>query len=97
MSCIGLVTREIMDNRDKDFGHMGSRKLWILHRKTYITRNDVKPALKIIQQCEICQIAKNKNVGKSVVARNYLDGVAIDFISNLNKTRAGFQHIYQNF
>lgn len=92
------LTKEILLKLHSDFGHMGSRKLWLMFRENYYNKNDLSLSKKITTTCKTCQIAKDKNyrnynVTKSVIANKKLQLIAMDFISNLPKTNNGNQHM----
>lgn len=79
-------------------GHIGARKVWMVFRENYYCANDYKMVKSTIVKCELCQLAKSKNHVnqgwvKSIIAKECMDIVAIDFISELMTSWNRNKHI----
>ncbi|XP_023311184.1 uncharacterized protein LOC111691906 [Anoplophora glabripennis] len=55
------LTKQIIENLHKDYGHVGLDKTWRLFRENYYSKHDRQITKNIIQTCHICQVAKDKN------------------------------------
>jgi len=97
-----VVSQELAQNMLKilheKFGHIGSRKLWLLFRETFYCKNDLSIAKRITKICDICQKAKeynfkNQSTPKAIVTTAKHELIAIDFISDLSKSYGNNRHI----
>lgn len=93
-----VLAEEVVKQIHQLYGHPGIRKTWLIFRKNYIATNDGIITKKIINRCEVCQRAKEKNYHngvdpKSIVTQKPLQTIAIDFLSNLIRTEAENKHI----
>ena len=89
---------EILESLHNKFGHIGSRKLWLLFRETFFSKNDLTMAKRITKSCDICQKAKefnykNQSTPKAILTTEKHELIAIDFISNLSKSYGNNKHI----
>lgn len=93
-----VLAKRVMKELHEIYGHMGSRKLWLMFRETYVCRKDVSIAKEITSRCELCQLGKdknriNENEPKTIIAKECLEIIAIDFLSNLIESYDGKKHI----
>ncbi|KAK9887623.1 hypothetical protein WA026_023582 [Henosepilachna vigintioctopunctata] len=64
----------ILKELHEQYGHIGARKLWLLYRENYFTKNDQSLTKRITSKCKICQLVKskniiNKNIDKTIIAK----------------------------
>lgn len=81
----------------EEYGHIGMRKLWLMFRETYNCKKDVGVMKKIVSGCHLCCLAKyknhiNRNEVKNIMENEPLGLIAIDFLSNLVRSK-GFKHM----
>lgn len=99
------LAQEILKKLHERYGHIGSRKTWLVFRENYIAKGDVAIIKNIIRSCTICQISKdknshNQNIPKSITTNKPLETIAIDFMSNLipnDKNNRNILIILDNF
>lgn len=90
-------TEEIIKFFHEEYGHTGIRRLWMMFRENYFSKNDLTIIKNVIRLCHLCCLAKyknhiNKNVVKSIRVYNPLELVAVDFLSNLVRS-GGYKHM----
>lgn len=93
------LTEIILKDLHKRYGHIGSRKTWLIFRENFYAKNDYEIAKKLIVKCHDCCLGKsknhtNRNQVHSLVSKNILETIAIDYLSNLIKTKEGYRHIF---
>lgn len=91
-------TKTIVKDLHIRYGHIGVRKTWLIFREHFYAEKDLKIIKQMVRECEVCCLGKtknhtNKNEIGSIVTSEPLEIVAIDYVSNLIKTRQGFKHI----
>lgn len=98
-----VVTKEYATEVVKDlhetYGHIGSRKTWLLFRENYFATKDYLHTKNYIRTCRICQMAKHRNftnagIQKSIEVERPLQIVAADYIGNLINTEDGNRNIF---
>lgn len=94
----GVLGKEILEDLHNKYGHIGARKTLLIFRENYITKGDSAIAKSVTSKCEVCQVNKSKNrlnkyQVRSITAKNCMEIVAIDFLSELVPTTNGNKHI----
>lgn len=92
------LTVEIIKHLHEYFGHMGSRKCFLMFREAFISKNDMKTIKLTIRSCLHCQLFKHRNYTHKtplghIETKKPLDIVAIDFLCNLPCTDNKLKHI----
>lgn len=92
------LTRKIISDIHIKYGHIGVKKIWLIYRENYYTKNDLSIIKGLCKTCKICMLGKyknfhNKNTVESIIVKEPLEIIAIDYLSNLIKTRSGYKHI----
>lgn len=80
------------------FSHIGIRKLFLLYRECFYTKNDYKLTKSLVNKCHICSVAKHKNYVpyndfKFIETEGILKLISIDFLVNVIPKIDGYQHI----
>ncbi|KAJ8946978.1 hypothetical protein NQ317_003913, partial [Molorchus minor] len=93
------LTTQILHIIHKNYGHIGTDKTWKIFRETYYNRHDRVITKNIIKRCNICQLGKEKNfhcegTPKSIIAKQPLHIIAVDFITNITKSYQGNKNIF---
>lgn len=83
---------KICDWIHRRYGHIGVKKVWLVVRENYYAKNDYKLIKQEILKCHVCCLGKYRNVIsmgviKSMNVENPLDLVAIDYLTNLVRSR----------
>lgn len=92
------LTKTIIQDLHNRFGHPGTRKTWLIYRENFYAEKDLTITKQIIANCHECCLGKTKNHTNhnqiySTVTTKPLEIIAIDYITNLIKTREGYKHI----
>lgn len=60
------LAQEIIKQLHENLNHIGVRKLHLIFRENYISKNDLSLIEDLLKRCELCQLGKEKNYHENI-------------------------------